>query len=310
MATTSPLTHDDLEKKYINAQHNYISQKVDSVAIGLDALDIGTVFVLTAEATLQRILEETAKFILFPVAALLNIFRAIISWRDAAANKGKNGTGFNAFVETVAAVGITIAVVGGLAFSYIFAPITPIIFASVMAFKTLANGLASAFYWGKYFASNDAESKRIYKTKGTMYAGAATVTLFAGLAVTSVMILLQSYMSFLGIMAGVIGVGVAIYKWRQSNKPVQPSATQENQDDYDDEMSNSPKQLSSTALLQPTLKKANDDVIVQEEKEATPMWTDNKYLQKHLKQFGATNPTLAEPTPINENKTQKTFNSL
>lgn len=306
---TSPLTHNDLEKKYINAQHNYISQKVDSVAIGLDALDIGTVFVLTAEATLQRILEETAKFILFPIAALLNIFRAIISWRDAAANKGKNGTGFNAFVETVAAVGITIAVVGGLAFSYIFAPITPIIFASVMAFKTLANGLASAFYWGKYFASNDTESKHIYKTKGTMYAGAAAVTLFAGLAVTSVMILLQSYMSFLGMLAGVTGVGVAIYKWRHSNKPVPPNAEKEKQDDYDDEIIDS-QQLSSTALLQPTLQQANDDVIIPEEKETTSMWTDNQYLQKRLKQFGATNPTLAEPTSSNENKMRKTFNSL
>lgn len=205
----SVISPSDRYKREKKISHN---KKMEAVAMGVDALDLGGIFVLSVDTLLAQFLQSMAKYFLFPVAALMGILRSILAWRQVALERGKqSGTIVAALVETIAALGITTAVVGGLLFSWIFQNFPPMIFAGVMGFKAIYNAISSIYYWGKSSGTDD--STQEYKLKAIGHAISAVVNVLATAAVTLVMIVMaKPLFAVLGIAAGTIGVGYAIYK--------------------------------------------------------------------------------------------------
>lgn len=186
-----------LDKTTQNAMLN--TMKVGVVVGAFDSLNLATIFSLFLKDFLHQFLEQTGKYFLFPVAAAASLISATLAWRQAYLDRKTRSIG-RALVETGAALAITTVVIGSLVAASIFAAIAPVVFAAVLAAKTLYHA-ASAFY---YFLQGD-----------YALAKANTVATFAGVlatvAVVGVMLLGKTALAVAGIAAGVVGTVYAVY---------------------------------------------------------------------------------------------------
>jgi hypothetical protein len=198
----------------------YVNQQADNTVAALESADIGSIFVLSLQDTWALFLESTAKYFLFPVATLTTAIRAIIAWREVALQHGKGITVPAAIVETLAALAIGIAVVGTLVFNTVFAAISPIIFAAVIGAKSLFSLGVSFYFTVKAFSTDNSTLKSDY-TKQAVAAGISALSgLLLTVAIVFTMSLAKSAFAVFGIVAGVLGLGLALYKVNQTLKPV------------------------------------------------------------------------------------------
>lgn len=224
MALVNP--NSPASKVYTHQRKIYINHKLDSAALAADSLDISAVFTFTLTTALTAILEQTAKYILFPGAVLFNGMRMLLAWRDVALHRGEKSLIKNyvlgALIESVAFVGISVAVLGAFIATAIFANITPVIFAAVMGFKALSNFARVSFALYEFATARTAAEQLVYQKQMFTLAAAATASLFAGVAVLGAMIYMQHLLSIFGIAAGFIGLSVAAYKWQAAKNPPPP----------------------------------------------------------------------------------------
>src|SRR5690349_11810193 len=108
------------------------NQMATAAVVATESLDLAAIYTMFLKPTMHALLEETAKFIMFPIAAAASIITAALMWRHAYLDRNKKNNAksrniVRAVVETVAAAAVTTAVIGGLAATATFALATPII---------------------------------------------------------------------------------------------------------------------------------------------------------------------------------------
>lgn len=194
------------------------NQKAELAVNAVDALDISMIFSMFLKNTLHALLESYLKYALFPLAAAANGIKAMLAWRqvilehDEKTGKLKTNLIVRAIIETIVATAITIAVVGALAFSSIFSTAAPIIFAATLSFKASYHLLAGCYYSAKESVSADIAIKNESRQLADSNIVAAISGTFTTVAVVAVLIFAKPLFATLGIAAGIIGSGFAIYK--------------------------------------------------------------------------------------------------
>ncbi len=174
-------------------------KQVPNVAGAAESANLSGIFI----QLLLDILSETAKQIMFPFAAFTSILQAMLTYRQLYLEKGKErGAIFRAVVQTISAIAITVAVVGGLAFAAVFGLAAPIIFTVVLGINTLINFGSACFYYGKYLATKDPEDY----TKAKNNAIAAFAGLLATVGVGLVLLGGIKVCAVFGIVAGAVGM--------------------------------------------------------------------------------------------------------
>ncbi len=197
----------------------------------LDSLTITAIFTMFLSAVMRKALEETWRFVLFPLAACNAVIEASLAWRQARLERGKNGTKEKAVVETIAALGIGTAVVGTFVAASVFALAAPIIFSAIMGFKTLFHLGSAGYYLGKSAATKDPVKKNQYRQVAYANAVGAVALVLASVAVSLVMIALKPIMGILGVVAGAISATSCVYhlyKLRKNKVSVNPAPLLEN----------------------------------------------------------------------------------
>lgn len=213
MNAREPLIPVDPEQQ--NAEASLFNRKL-SLALGAaDSADITIIFFMFLTAGMREVLETTARFALFPFAAAAALGQAGLAWRQARLDKGKNGTVTRAFVETGAALAISVAVAGGLSGAAIFAALSPIIFVGTMMAKTLYHFGSATYYWGKSIATQDETKKAQYRSATLGHTVGMVGGALSTIAVGFVMIAAQPLVAVVGIAAGLLGLAFSIYKFYQ-----------------------------------------------------------------------------------------------
>jgi hypothetical protein len=206
---------------------SFSNQRHDQVIAAADAGVIGTIFAMFTNEAMQHLLEGLGHFILFPIAGILAVYRAILAVRQAHLDKFKNGTVVKAIVDVVSTVAILTAVIGGLALATTFALASPIIFTAVLGAKSLFHLGAAIYYFGKSKVSGvDNERKSRYRASMEGHLKGAFVLALSTIAVGLVMLAAQPVYAWIGIIAAGIGIGFSIVNaFRAHRKVKQTSET-------------------------------------------------------------------------------------
>lgn len=202
--------NDNNAKKILN------NQRIDLAVGTVDSLAISTIFTMFLTEVMQRFLEESARFVLFPIAAASAVIRAGLAWRQAKLENGKNGSVGRAIVETIAALAVGTAVVGGLVATALFATISPIIFTATMGAKTLFHLGSASYYWGKSAKTHDSEKREQYRNAARTHLIGTVASGLVTFAVGFVMLAAKSMVAVLGISAGVVTAGLSFYNLLKS----------------------------------------------------------------------------------------------
>lgn len=156
--------------------------------------------------------ETLGKYIFLPVAAALAAARAILSWRQAYLTRWKSRFVTGAVIESLAALAITVAVVGAFALTAVFAFVTPVIFTAVLGSKSLYNFGAAIYYGAKaIFASPTKARRNEYISRAARHAGVGLATglgcVGAALSLLVGKIALAPIAAVGGIIGGLIAIG-------------------------------------------------------------------------------------------------------
>lgn len=179
MANTNLLDPADTKAKLKNLE------RIDSMAAGIDAADISSIFALFLKETTRLLFEHTLKYVLGPIAVAMNIIRMCASWRKYHLQKNNNVLS-QAIIESIAAAAVTVAIGGSIFFSALFSVAAPAIFVSLLSLKTVYC-LGHAIHDSIEMQRNDNTlDKQHYKKQAILhglFAGAlATITVGIGLS--------------------------------------------------------------------------------------------------------------------------------
>lgn len=193
----------------------------------IDSLDLAAIYTLFLKEFLHKFLEETGKYILFPITLAASIIQAVLAWRQAYLDGGKSRSVVHATVETIAATAITIAAVGSLVATATFAVVTPAMFIATTAAKTLYHAASVGYYLGKASIKPDKKEKYHALAKGN--AIATIVGIVATGVISSVFLFGKVALAGLGVAVGIFSAGYALYKGFTMPAIKQPSPVQLNQ---------------------------------------------------------------------------------
>src|SRR5262245_35854900 len=115
---------EDKKKRKAAIKRN---QQISLAVSFFESMDLAAIYTMFLKDVLRKCLEKTGKNFMFPLAAGASVIQAILAWRQAALD-GKTRSIVRAVVETISAAAITVAVVGSLAASTLFAAATPLVF--------------------------------------------------------------------------------------------------------------------------------------------------------------------------------------
>jgi hypothetical protein len=183
---------------------------IDSNVAAADASLVGGIFGFFTNEAAHEYLEHTGHFYLFPLAAIASLVRAGLSIREAHLERKRSAIA-RAAIESVAAVAITTAVVGGLVAATVFSVVAPAIFTATLGLKSVYNGVASIYYGFKAAVNNDLEKKTAYKNKAIGHAKASLITGMFAITVGLVMLAAKPVFAFMGIIAGVLGTIMGVH---------------------------------------------------------------------------------------------------
>lgn len=215
MVISTIQTDNDYFENKKQLRHN---EQLDSLAISIDATDIATIFSLMLRETTRQLFENSLKYILGPIAALMNITRAVLAWLRVPLENKRKSSIFDAIVETVAAIAITTAVVGSLLYSTLFSIIAPAIFTAVVGGKSLiATGKAIYNTYQAYHA-NDLTDKQKYRHAAIVHTGLALATATIAIGISLSMLAHKIVLASLAIGGGAGVVMLAIYRGLQASR--------------------------------------------------------------------------------------------
>lgn len=196
-------------------QNREAVQKRGAEVGAVDSFNLAGIFGLFLSEESKLLLENTLKFVMFPLAALGSGIQAFLAWRQYRIDRQQSSLG-RAGIEIVSALAITTAVVGALAFHSLFVLAAPVIFTAVTGFKALFHFGAACYNLGKYALTGDPQYA---SAAGTHAVGTVTMGLTAA-AVGLVMIAAKPIYAILGVAAGLIGGIFSLYKRCTAPKPV------------------------------------------------------------------------------------------
>lgn len=204
------------------------NEKVDLAVAVVDNIDLGAIFGMFFSEVTHRFLEEIGKYFMFPIAAAATLIRAVLALRrmlldtktvdenGVIKQRMKTGNIVRFAVEATAALAITVAVVGALAFAAVMGAFAPMIFTAVLGAKALFHAAAALFYFGRSWGlEKDDPKKQVFLAKAKGNAVGALALTFATAAVYLVMLAGHTVFAAFGVTAGVIATvfgGYNLYK--------------------------------------------------------------------------------------------------
>jgi hypothetical protein len=198
----------------MQTRESAINQRVDLTLGIVDSLTISSIFTLFLKDVFRKMLEETARFILFPLSGAIAVIRAALAIRQASIDKGQNGTVTRAVIEVAAAAAISTAVVGGFVAASIFATIAPLIFTATLAAKTLFHTGSAVYYWGQSVLAakrNETDNATHYRNVARTHAVGATALTLATVAIAGVMLLGKTILAVVGLVSGAIATASSVH---------------------------------------------------------------------------------------------------
>ena len=188
-----------------------INEQVDNVVGIVDSLNLSTTFIMMLTEVLERLVDEMAKFVLYPVSIVTGLLKAGLAWRQAYLNKGDNGAVVSAVVQTVSAVAMGIITLGGLVASAIFAAIAPFAFTLILAAKTLFHFGASIYHGVQSLLADTEYERNKHRAAAKEHLIGTVALTLATIAIAAVTIFAKPIVGILGIIAGVIGAAYSLY---------------------------------------------------------------------------------------------------
>lgn len=155
---------------------------------------------------------EVFRYIFLPVAAAASIVNAVLCWRIAALQKYEAHAVAKATLEAIAATGTTIAVIGLLVATSLFAVATPAITAAMLGAKTLFQAISAIVFLVKSHYNDDPEQKKELRNKARDAAIFAVAGALGTAAIITVMIFAKPALAVLGIVSGILGTIAAVFK--------------------------------------------------------------------------------------------------
>ena len=255
-----------------------INQKMDLVLGTFDTANLISIFSLFFTEVTRRMLDETARFVLFPVSATFAGIRAILAIRQAKLTNGKNDTLSNAIIETIAAIAIITATIGGFVAATAFAAVSPIIMTVTTAVKGAYHLGLTAYYLAKGYVAEDPILKAENYGAARGHSIATTALALITVAVATVMIAAKPLLGILAIVGGSIGFVYNLYHLMTDPAipPEAPSASQT----QENSLENSEKQsLTNSAKLHKTFQVKSEITANETEKLVTkPLWQKKEIL--------------------------------
>lgn len=145
--------------------------------------------------------------ILFPLAGFFSLYRAVFAWRGLFLEGASQSKLWHITMETLAALAISTAVIGGIVAEAIFKTISPLIFTVLLAVKTVYNLMASLLYGFRAYLSGKDSAYQLFKANAFATFTNALSTVACGF----VFVAQQVSMAVLGIAAGVLTAAYALY---------------------------------------------------------------------------------------------------
>lgn len=265
----------------MNNRASAINQKVGMAVGTVDSLNLISIFILLLTDITRQMFQETARFILLPVSGALAATNAILAIRQAKLDGGKNGTLTNAIIETLSALAVMTAIIGGFVAASIFATVSPIILTCITSAKALFHLVATGYYLVHAVLAEDDKLKANYFAAVRAHAVATTALVLASVAVSLVMIAAKPIMGILGIIAGAIAISYSIYKLVTSPPLPNNDTPQKTEQEKPSEQLDQEPGLSNSAKLQKVLTAEKSDVEVQlhaEQPVITSLWQKSPQL--------------------------------
>lgn len=292
---------DEIELHEFNKKQQYeaiaTGQKISSAVKFIEALDLAAIYIMFLQKFLLQFYLEIGKYFMLPIAIAAGLIETVLAWRQVYLDGGESQSIIRAVLETVATTAITIAVVGALAASTLFALATPIIFTVNAAAKTLYHAGTSAYYTYKSFTSPEPEKQKEYLTIAKVQGVVAAVGVIATIAVACVFLLGKTVVAGLGVAAGLLAAGLSLYMgikaFSENNRPAKPLATQEIIEEEDTDQENDLKPFPTSSIfkgLEITSENAGNTSGINEQNTSTNIVTINMETTKPVP-----TPTLENP---------------
>lgn len=176
---------------------------------------LATIFSFFESIKWENVLVHTwVRFVIFPIATIMDILRGIVAILDLALAKNKNaGRTAEALVAVPQALLVMIAVLGALTAPLVFAVVTPVLFAATGAYGFLYNAVKAFANSYKYLKHRSAPEAQQYRQQ---IIGSAIGMLVTATLVTAVSLLMISpvggvAMAAVAISSAVVLSGVTLY---------------------------------------------------------------------------------------------------
>ncbi len=186
--------------------------QVQSAIAAAECGNRATMFFMLLSSKLTIIYAEFLRFYVMGIGAVAANLNAIFCWRQAYLNHFEPYSLAKAIFETVCALATTAATIGVLAFAAMFGVISPAIAAGVLGCKTVFNTIAAIVFGAQAYRCQDPVQKAALRIKARDSALFAVACALATAAVVAVLIFAKPIAAILGIMAGVLGVAITVYK--------------------------------------------------------------------------------------------------
>jgi len=210
-------------KEVRKQEREYRLEQVNLSVSAMGSLNFSVVFILKQYA--MEVLANFGQTLLFPFAAAGSLFSAAFALYQARKDGYQRSGVINALVETVAALALTTAVVGGFFAATLFAVLAPWIFFIVSAAKTLYLGISTGYYAVRALLTSEPHEKQKYYDLALGAAMGVAINALATVALGLVMIAGHLPLSILGIIAGSCGALYALYQGLTLKKPGRAALT-------------------------------------------------------------------------------------
>lgn len=206
-----------IKKKLSLIMSLFTSELGSNSAAGLNAANIGGIFMLAMVHSLKGM----AAAITLPIAAGISTIEALLSLYQAyQADKHLHKKKLNALVLSLTALGVIATVITTFALQAINTTIAPAILTATLSLKSLYDLFSASYHWYKYakYKNNDRKKAKEYKEEAIAITISFINSALIAAAAGTVLIAHKSSFSALGIAAGVIGSGYALYAGIKSFK--------------------------------------------------------------------------------------------
>lgn len=216
-----PIEITHYERK--NNHRVYRNQRDAAITASTEHLSLSFIYTAYLHPTLKSFMAKIGQYIFFPLLILIKGIGIVFAWRQYYLDRERSSLA-NASVETITALALLIAVIGGFITSAISVLATPIVFTAVSALKTIYHAGKTLFYSIATCLEDVPEKKTLFKNEAKA-SFISTIGNALGTAATLCVFLLgKSTLAAIGIAATVFGVVFSIYYAIKAHRASQKKA--------------------------------------------------------------------------------------